>query len=131
MPLGNYTSQFFANIYLNQLDYFVKHQLRAKFYIRYVDDFVILHRSKLRLIYYYNRIIRYLPCLRIELHPEKSKITPLKHGLTFLGYRIFYHYKLLRKRNIRQFLKGFESYLQLCKEGFLLPDGLQEQLQGW
>ena len=46
MPLGNLTSQFFANVYLNELDYFVKHKLKAKFYIRYVDDFVILHNSK-------------------------------------------------------------------------------------
>ena len=46
MPLGNLTSQFFANIYLNELDYFVKHTLKAQFYIRYVDDFVILHNSK-------------------------------------------------------------------------------------
>lgn len=51
LPLGNYTSQFFANVYLNQLDYFVKHELKAKYYIRYVDDFVILHRSKKRLEY--------------------------------------------------------------------------------
>ena len=49
MPLGNLTSQFFANVYLNELDYFVKHKLKAKYYIRYVDDFVILHRSKKQL----------------------------------------------------------------------------------
>lgn len=46
MPLGNLTSQFFANVYLNELDQFVKHKLKAKYYIRYVDDFVILHNSK-------------------------------------------------------------------------------------
>ena len=46
MPLGNLTSQFFANIYLNELDYFVKHKIKAKYYIRYVDDFIILHQSK-------------------------------------------------------------------------------------
>lgn len=131
MPLGNYTSQFFANIYLNELDYFVKHQLKARYYIRYVDDFVILHRSKRRLNYYYERIVRYLSALKIALHPDKSKITALRDGITFLGYRVFYHYKLLRKRNIRQFLKHFQEYLELCKEGFLRPEGLQEQLQGW
>ncbi len=49
MPLGNLTSQFFANVYLNELDYFVKHKLKAKYYIRYVDDFVILHPSKSQL----------------------------------------------------------------------------------
>ncbi len=131
MPLGNFTSQFFVNVYLNELDYFVKHQLKARFYIRYVDDIVILHKNKRKLKYYQERIIRYLPCLKIELHPDKSKITALKHGITFLGYRIFYHYKLLRKRNVRQFLRGFESYLELCKQGFARHDALQEQLQGW
>ena len=50
MPLGNLTSQFFANVYLNELDYFVKHELKVKYYIRYVDDFVILHSSKEYLI---------------------------------------------------------------------------------
>ena len=50
MPLGNLTSQFFANVYLNELDYFVKHKLRAKYYIRYVDDFVLLNESKEKLI---------------------------------------------------------------------------------
>jgi len=46
MPLGNLTSQFFANVYLDDLDKFVKHKLNAKYYLRYVDDFVILHKSK-------------------------------------------------------------------------------------
>ena len=49
MPLGSLTSQFFANVYLNELDYFIKHKLRAKYYIRYVDDFIILHNSKEKL----------------------------------------------------------------------------------
>ena len=49
MPLGNLTSQFFANVYLNELDYFVKHKLKTKYYIRYVDDFIILHKSKSQL----------------------------------------------------------------------------------
>jgi len=65
------------------------------------------------------------------LHPDKSKISALRDGITFLGYRIFYHYKLLRKRNIRQFSREFQNYLELCKEGFLRPEGIQEQLQGW
>ena len=60
MPLGNLTSQFFANIYLNDLDYFVKHKLKAKYYIRYVDDFVILHTSKETLEIYKDKINKYL-----------------------------------------------------------------------
>ena len=78
MPLGNYTSQFFANVYLNGLDYFVKHELKAKYYIRYVDDFVILHRSKKRLEYFKKRIIEFLKEIKLEPHSEKSDIIPLQ-----------------------------------------------------
>lgn len=131
MPLGNYTSQFFANVYLNELDYFVKHVLKAKYYIRYVDDFVILHRRKKMLEHYKDRITRYLACLEITIHPDKSDILPLRNGITFLGYRIFYHYRLLRKRNIKHFKKEFEGYLELYKEGFVTKKMLLEQLQGW
>ena len=60
MPLGNLTSQFFANIYLNELDYFVKHELKAKYYIRYVDDFVILHESKEQLQVWKEKINAFL-----------------------------------------------------------------------
>jgi len=101
MPLGNLTSQFFANVYLNELDYFVKHELKAKYYIRYVDDFVILHKNKKRLEYFKIKIKEFLKeKLDLELHPEKSQILALRNGIKFLGYRIFYHYTLLNKKNV-------------------------------
>jgi retron-type reverse transcriptase len=79
MPLGNLTSQFFANVYLNELDYFVKHELKAKFYIRYVDDFIILHNSKRHLEDWKSKINEFLiEKLKIELHPCKSKVAFLK-----------------------------------------------------
>ena len=85
MPLGNLTSQFFANIYLNELDYFVKHTLRAKYYIRYVDDFVILHNSKEKLENWKSEIERFLKDkLKLELHPQKSRIIPLSKGIYFV-----------------------------------------------
>jgi retron-type reverse transcriptase len=132
MLLVNLTSQFFANIYLNELDYFIKHKLKAKYYIRYVDDFVILHSSKKQLIKWKKQINNFLKKeLKIELHKDKSKIKPLANGISFLGYRIFYHYKLLRKSNIRKFEKSFNEKLYLYKEGALTYDNLLESLQGW
>ena len=81
MPLGNLTSQFFANVYLNELDYFVKHKLKAKYYIRYVDDFVILHQSKEQLEIWKKQINHFLNTeLKLELHPDKSKIVSLSNG---------------------------------------------------
>ncbi len=101
MPIGSLTSQLFANIYLNELDYFMKHNVKAKFYIRYMDDFVILHKSREILEKTKEQISEYLLALKIELHKEKTKIYPLYCGVNFLGYRIFYHHKLLKKANIR------------------------------
>ena len=103
MPLGNLTSQFFANIYLNELDYFVKHKLSAKYYLRYVDDFVILHESKEQLEKWKEQIQTFLEeNLKIELHKDKSKTISLSKGIDFVGFRNFYYFRLLRKRNIRR-----------------------------
>jgi retron-type reverse transcriptase len=124
MPLGNLTSQFFANVYLNELDYFVKHRLKAKYYLRYVDDFVILHSSKSILEYYKATIDGFLrKQLKLELHPDKSKIKQLNYGVGLLGYRVFYYHKLLRKTNIRKFLKRLSTL-----EG---KERIMEHLMGW
>ena len=111
MPLGNLTSQFFANVYLNELDYFVKQKLKAKYYIRYVDDFVIMHNSHEQLKTYKAEIDDFLrEILDIQLHPDKSNIFEAKRGTTFLGFRIFYHHKLLKNGNIRKFKRKLIIY---------------------
>jgi retron-type reverse transcriptase len=128
MPLGNLTSQFFANVYLNELDYFVKHKIKAKYYVRYVDDFVILHPSKSQLEFWKNQINEFLRReLKLELHPEKSRIIPLSKGIDFVGFRNFYYYKLLRKRNIKKMLSKIEYY----KNGEMQHNKLIESFQGW
>jgi hypothetical protein len=128
MPLGNLTSQFFANIYLNELDYFVKHELKAKYYIRYVDDFVILHPSKSQLWIWKEKIDEFLKSeLKIELHEQKSRIVPLSKGVDFVGFRNFYYYKLLRKRNIRKMLLRTKQY----RNGKMSHEKIIEIYQGW
>jgi len=131
MPLGNYTSQFFANVYLNELDYYIKHILKAKYYIRYVDDFVIFHRSKKRLKYFLKHIKYFLPCLKIKLHEDKTGIYALRNGITFLGYRIFYHYKLLKKRNIKYFRKRLKNNIYLYKNNEISDNQLRSRINGW
>ncbi len=131
MPLGNLTSQFFANIYLNKLDYFVKHRLKTKYYLRYVDDFVILHDNLKILEEYKEKIEEYLKNLGLELHPDKSKILTLKAGVTALGYRNFYCYKLLRISNKRKFEKTLDKKMQYCNEGFLSKNNILNYMQGW
>lgn len=128
MPLGNLTSQFFANVYLNELDYFVKHQLKAKYYIRYVDDLVLLHKSKAQLEEWEKNIDEFLrKRLRLELHPDKSKIAPLSKGIDFVGFRNFYHFRLLRKRNIMNMGRKVE----LFNQGYMDDVKISESFQGW
>lgn len=131
MPLGNWTSQFFANVYLNELDQFVKHKLRAKYYIRYVDDFVILHKSKTVLQDYEKCIKKFLHQLQLELHPTKCQILPLSQGISLLGFKIFYHHKIVRKRNIRKILNRLEELFDGYQLGITPASTISDTLQGW
>jgi len=128
MPLGNLTSQFFANVYLNELDQFVKHKLKVKYYIRYVDDFVILHSSKEQLELWKREIELFLKeKLRLEFHPDKTRILNLSHGIDFVGFRNFYNYKLLRKRNVKIMNRKIDNY---NNEKISLKK-LFESFEGW
>jgi len=128
MPLGNLTSQFFANVYLNELDYFVKHFLKAKYFIRYVDDFVILHNSKTQLIEWKVKIEKFLnEKLKLKFHPDKSKISPISKGIDFVGFRNFYYFKLLRKRNIRNMQKKITKF----QDGEVPFGKFKEIFYGW
>lgn len=132
MPLGNLTSQFFANVYLNELDRFVKHELRAKYYIRYVDDFIIFHKDKALLEAWKAQIDYFLNgSLKIGLHPEKSGIVPLKRGITFLGFRLFHKYRLLKKSNTRRIWKRLEIFGQRYEEGRISKCDVVRSMEGW
>ncbi|MFH1669131.1 MAG: reverse transcriptase/maturase family protein [Candidatus Woesearchaeota archaeon] len=132
MPLGNWTSQFFANIYLNELDQFAKHRIKAKHYVRYVDDFVILHRSRTALQEYEQRIERFLSdVLKLELHPDKCQIVPLNRGISLLGFRVFYHHKLVRKRNLIKIQTKLSDALEGYRNKSIEAWEVLETLQGW
>ncbi|MBI4177058.1 MAG: hypothetical protein HY516_01715 [Candidatus Aenigmarchaeota archaeon] len=130
MPIGNLTSQFFANVYLNELDYFIKHELKAKYYIRYVDDFVILHKSKETLEFYKTQINEFLKTINLELHPQKSKVIPLHKGVNLLGFMVFYRYKLPKKNNIRRIEHKINSFIRMHREG-VIKEEILEKINGW
>lgn len=114
LPIGNLTSQFFSNVYLNKLDQFVKHKLKCKHYIRYVDDFILLHEDKAQLQQWQIKIENFLADnLKLKLKAEK-KLRPIANGTDFLGYIIKPRYKLVRKRvvnNLQQKLKSINNQL--------------------
>lgn len=113
IPIGNYTSQYFANIYLDQLDQYIKHELHIKYYIRYMDDFVLLLPTKKEAKSIKNKISSFLKeNLNLELN-NKSKYYPSKFGIDFCGYRIFEDYILLRKRSKKKIYKNVEIWNRL------------------
>jgi len=132
MPLGNLTSQFFANIYLNELDQFVKQKLKIKDYIRYVDDFIIFSNSKYKLTKLKNLINLFInKNLNLQLHPEKSQILSIEQGIPFLGFRIFEHHKLLKKSNLRKCKKRLAMQELLFKQDLIKFDKIYNSYLGW
>ncbi len=125
LPLGNLTSQLFANIYLDELDQFVKHRLKAKVYVRYCDDFVLVHRQKLVLEQYLESVKYFLAQhLQLQIHEKKIELKRYHQGIDFLGFICFPHFRILRtstkKRMFRKLTNAhnqasFNSYLGLVK----------------
>jgi len=106
IPIGNLTSQLFANIYLNELDQFVKHTLKIKHYLRYCDDFVILSDNQEELQTIVGSIGEFLnEHLRLKLHPNKVTIRKLKQGIDFLGYVVLPYHTVLRTKTKKRMLK--------------------------
>jgi len=109
LPIGNLTSQLFANVYLNEFDQFIKHQLKIKYYLRYTDDFVIIANNRFylkNLIYLINDFLK--DKLKLELHPNKTFISKFHQGIDFLGYILFPHHRLVRNKTKKRMLKKLE-----------------------
>jgi len=106
IPLGNLTSEIFANIYLNELDQFVKHSLKIRYYLRYADDFMILDNDTSQLLHY-NDILKFFLAenLRLKLHPAKISFRKFSWGVDFCGYVVLPHYRLVRTQTSRRIIK--------------------------
>ncbi len=105
LPIGNLSSQFFANVYLDALDQFCKHELGVKHYIRYVDDFVLLHESAQQLNEWLFRIEQFLPRLGVRLNPSKTILQPIERGVDFVGHVIKPWRRTTRKKSVAQAMK--------------------------
>lgn len=105
LPIGNLSSQFFANVYLDALDQFVKHQLRCRHYVRYVDDFVLLHESPQQLNAWLAEINAFLPTLGAKLNPSKTILQPVERGVDFVGHVIKPWRRTTRPRSMAQALR--------------------------
>ncbi|MDD5072088.1 MAG: reverse transcriptase/maturase family protein [Patescibacteria group bacterium] len=99
LPIGNLTSQFFANVYLNELDQFVKHKLKIKYYLRYVDDILIIHENPEQLKKWRKQISHFLnEYLNLQLHPKKTVLQSIYKGINFVGFVVKPHHLLTRRK---------------------------------
>ena len=131
LPLGNQTSQFFANLYLNSFDHFVLREIRPRRYVRYVDDFLLFHEDKGFLKEARVRIEAHLDSLRLRLHDGKSRTYRTEDGFTFLGWRIFPEHRRLVRTNVVRFHRRMKAMWEDYRAGALELEKVVERLRAW
>jgi retron-type reverse transcriptase len=132
LPIGNLTSQFFANIYLNGFDHFIKEELHATHYLRYVDDFALFSDDKAFLQAARQHIESYLAThLRLKIHPIKSQLFETKVGATFLGFRVLPDRIRVSSRNLQRGRRRIRTLQAAYQKGTVTSEQVQQSLQSW
>lgn len=132
IPIGNLTSQFFANLYLNRFDHWVKGTLGVNGYLRYVDDLVILSHDKGQLVEWRLAIRDYLAREnRLRLHPNKGQIMPVAAGINLLGYQVWPRRRRLANQNGYRFRRRLRRLLMRFRDGRIERERLEASIQAW
>lgn len=131
LPIGNLTSQFWANCYLNAFDHFVTRELGCQAYLRYVDDFLLFANDKSTLWRWREGMIQRLAMLRLTLHENQAQVRPCAEGVRFLGFVVYpTHRRLLRRKGIA-FQRRLASLWADYRHGMVDRAGLYASLLGW
>ena len=131
IPIGNLTSQFFANLYLDDLDHHIKQVLHVRPYLRYVDDMVVLGNDKARLADIRAAVRERLAADRLRLHPHKAHVTRTGDGLNLLGYVVYPDRRRLRNDNGHRFVRRLRAMAQAYRAGRLDWARVRASTQGW
>lgn len=132
IPIGNLTSQIFANIYLNELDQFIKHKLKVRHYIRYCDDFVIVAAGKKELDNLLPKIEVFLRLkLKLSLHDQKKVIRKYNQGIDFLGYIVLPFYILPRTKTRKRIYKKLQSKIVGLKESAITESSFNQTVASY
>ena len=131
LPIGNLTSQFWANCYLNELDQFVKRELKCRAYLRYADDFLLFAADKTQLWAWREEIARFLVRLRLRLHERKAVVFPVHQGVDWLGFRLFPTYRRLRRENVRRAARRLHRQQEAYRRGEISAEQLRRSVQSW
>jgi retron-type reverse transcriptase len=131
LPIGNLTSQVFANLYLNGLDHFVKEELKCKKYLRYVDDFCLFSDSKEYLVDARLAIEDYLAKIRLKIHPIKSQLFQTKIGPTFVGFRVLPNTIRVKSENLRRARRHIKEMQKDLQDGKITTEDVNAFMQSW
>jgi retron-type reverse transcriptase len=131
LPIGNLTSQFFANVYLNGFDHFVKETLKAKHYLRYVDDFALFSDDRGFLADARWAIEAYLATLRLEIHPIKSQLFETRYGANFVGFRVLPHRLRIRSDNLRRGRSRLKQMQSRQAQGRMSVEDVGRSCSSW
>ena len=132
IPIGNLTSQFFSNVYMNEFDQYIKHKLKVKYYLRYADDFAFISHDKTYLLNLIEPIRKFLiQELDLELHPKKIIFGKFSSGIDFLGYIVFPKHILPRTKTKRRLLKKIKEKIEQFKSGKITEESLNQTIQSY
>lgn len=131
LPIGNLTSQFWSNCYLNPLDWFVTRGLGCRAYLRYVDDFSLFSDSKKQLQQWRSEIVEYLSSLRLIIHTKAAQVSPVTHGIPWLGFIVYPTHRRLKRRNGVKFQRRLAHNISLYRQGAITSAELDAGVQGW
>ena len=132
LPIGNLTSQLFANVYMNEFDQFMKNSLKIRNYVRYTDDFAIVSENSAYLEELLEPITEFLDRkLAIRLHPEKITIRKFNSGIDFLGYLIFPHHRLLRTKTKRRIFAKLQNRNDEFRNSLISESTFEQSLQSY
>ncbi len=131
LPIGNLTSQFWANCYLNPLDHFIKRELRCRAHLRFVDDFLLFADDKPTLWAWRSAIIDFLAGLRLTLHEARCHPQPMTEGIPFLGFVVYPHHRLLKRRKGIAYRRRLDGLLAAYGQGMIPLATVTASVQGW
>lgn len=131
LPIGNLTSQFLANLYLNELDQYVKHHLKIKHYVRYMDDFVVFGNNRKQMLQWQQQIVGFCTQkLALSLH-IKGGIKNYWEGLGFLGFKIFRKHKKLKSVCLNRYLQKYKQQSKQVAKGKISAEKLEQSITTW
>ena len=131
LPIGNLTSQFWANVYMNELDQYVKHTLRCKAYLRYVDDFLLFADDKSILHQWREQIITFLQSLRLTIHEHRAQPKPVTQGIPFLGFTVYPDHRRLKRSKGIVYRRHLKTLYRQFKAGEISREDGRASVMAW